>query len=236
MTSPFLSVVLPAYNEKENIERAVKDASAAVAPLVDNYEIVAVDDGSEDETGAILNRLEREMNSCLRVVHHPRNIGYGAALRNGFNAALGQLIFYTDSDNQFDLTELRSFLPLMKDWDAVLGYRKDRQDHFLRRSISYCYNLFACTAFGMSVRDLNCSFKLFRREVLESITMESDNFFVDTELVARLHRAGWRYTQKGVLHYPRTGGRTTVRFSDVPRTFLALARMRLRIGRTSPEK
>jgi dolichol-phosphate mannosyltransferase len=236
MTSPSLSVILPAYNEKENIERAVKDASKSVGGLAENYEIVAVDDGSKDETGAILDRLELERQLCLKVVHHPRNLGYGAALRTGFQTAMGQCIFYTDSDNQFDLTELHSFLPLMEDWDAVLGYRLDRKDPFLRRFVSNCYNLLACAAFGMSVRDLNCSFKLFRREVIKSITLESDNFFVDTELVARLHGAGWRYTQKGVPHYPRTGGQSTVRLSDVPRTFLALARMRLRLGRAIPRK
>jgi GT2 family glycosyltransferase len=113
----------------------------------------------------------------------------------------------------------------MAEWDAVLGFRMDRQDPVHRRFVSNCYNALASSAFGMSVRDLNCSFKLFRREVIESIELESENFFIDTELVVRVHRAGWRYTQKGVRHYPRTAGRSTVRPADVPRTFLALARI-----------
>lgn len=224
-----LSVVLPAYNEEANIERALRDAVAAVSPLVDAYELVVVDDGSRDRTYEILAAFEGQMPSRLEVLRHPVNRGYGAALRTGFQAARGELVFYTDSDNQFDLSELGGFLPLMKEWDAVLGFRQDRQDPFLRRSVSSCYNLLASAAFGMSVRDLNCSFKLFRREVLQALPLESDNFFIDTELVVRLHRAGYRYLQRGVRHYPRTAGRSTVRPSDVPRTFLALARIWLKL-------
>jgi glycosyltransferase involved in cell wall biosynthesis len=236
MTCPSLTVVLPAYNEQDNIERAVREAAAAATPLVESYELVVVDDGSHDGTGECLTRLKEEMEPTLRVIAHPHNLGYGAALRTGFRQARGRHIFYTDSDNQFDLTELSDFLPLMADWDVALGYRMDRQDPFHRRFISNCYNSLASVAFGMSVRDLNCSFKLFRREVLEGIELESDNFFIDTELVVRLHRAGWRYTQKGVHHYPRTAGRSTVRPSDVPRTFYALARIWTKLHFTNTGK
>jgi dolichol-phosphate mannosyltransferase len=236
MTTPSLSIVLPAYNEQDNIERAVRNAAKAVRPLVEDYELVAVDDGSRDETATILNSLEEEMSHSLRVIRHPRNIGYGAALRTGFKEAHGKLIFYTDADNQFDLAELDGFLPMMGQWDAVLGFRLDRQDPLLRKMVSNGYNLLASVAFGMSVRDLNCSFKLFRREVLDTMVIDSDNFFVDTELVVRLHRAGWRYIQKGVRHYPRTAGRSTVRPTDVPRTILRLARIWLKFHWNSPKR
>jgi len=194
-----------------------------------------VDDGSRDETSKILSRLNEDGGLHLKASSHPVNRGYGAALRTGFREALGNLIFYTDSDNQFDLAELGEFLPLMKEWDAVLGYRMDRQDPLFRKLVSKSYNLLASTAFGMTVRDLNCSFKLFRREALQSLELESDNFFIDTELVVRLHRAGWRYLEKGVRHYPRTAGRSTVRPSDVPQTFLALARIWFKLHSTRPK-
>ena len=223
--NPSLSIVLPAYNEEANIEQAVRDSCSAAAGLVESYELTVVDDGSRDATGEILSRLAGEMEPRLILVSHPTNRGYGAALRSGFAAARGKLIFYTDSDNQFDLRELRAFLPLVNEYDAVLGYRIHRRDSGLRRFVSSGYNFLASTAFGMSVRDLNCSFKLFRREAIEALSLESDDFFIDTELVVRLHRAGFRYIQKGVHHYPRTGGRSTVRPSDVPRTFLALGRI-----------
>lgn len=226
---PALSIVLPAYNEEGNIERVVREAAAAVSPLVASHEIVVVDDGSRDGTAAIVAGLAAEMDGRLRVVRHPVNEGYGAALRDGFRATTGELVFYTDSDNQFDLRELKDALPLMADHDAVLGYRVDRQDPWIRKVVSGTFNRLSSAAFGMSVRDLNCSFKLFRGDLLRALPIESTDFFVDTELVARMHRAGWRYVQRGVRHYPRTAGRSTVRPSDVPRTLVSLARMWARI-------
>jgi glycosyltransferase involved in cell wall biosynthesis len=220
---------MPAFNEEGNIEQAVRAACEAAAPLVRDYEVVVVDDGSRDGTAAILERLRAELGSRLRVVRHPENRGYGVALRHGFQAARGDLVFYTDSDNQFDLRELKDALPLMRDHDAVLGFRVDRQDPPLRKLVSGGFNTLASLAFGMSVRDLNCSFKLFRRERIQSLPLESDDFFVDTELVARIHRAGWRYVQRGVRHYPRRAGRSSVRPGDVPRTLVSLVRMWFRL-------
>jgi len=225
MARPRLSLVLPAYNEEGNIERAVRTAAAA-GNRAGSYEVVVVDDGSRDATGARLSALEAEMGPRLRVVRHQENRGYGAALRNGFAAAEGDLVFYTDSDNQFDLSELEGMLPLMGEWDAVLGYRIARQDARRRLMTSWVFNRLACVVFGLTVRDLNCSFKLFRRDVLRSLPLAADDFFIDTELVVRLHRGGWRYMERGVTHLPRTAGRSTVRLSDVPRTLAAIVRMR----------
>ena len=229
-----LSIVLPAYNEEGNIERVVRDAAAAAADLAPPYEIVVVDDGSRDRTGEILARLAAEMGARLRIVRHPQNEGYGAALRDGFRATTGELVFYTDSDNQFDLRELSEILPLMKDVDAVLGYRVDRQDPWMRKAVSGGFNRLSSAALGMSVRDLNCSFKLFRGDLIRALPIESTDFFVDTEMVARIHRAGWRYVQRGVRHYPRTAGRSTVRARDVPRTLVSLTRMWFRLRGERP--
>lgn len=224
-STPALSVVLPAFNEEGNIERAVRSSAEAIAPLVDSYELVVVDDGSRDQTPAILSRLSDELGERLQVVTHATNLGYGIALRAGFDAARGRFIFYTDADNQFDLRELEGFLPAMEGVDAILGYRVGRQDGAFRLMVSNGYNGLASFAFGMDVRDLNCSFKLFRREALTSLHLEEDHFFIDTEIVVQLHRAGYRYSQAGVRHYPRTAGSSTVRPSDVPRTFLALLKL-----------
>lgn len=226
--------MLPAYHEEGNLERAVRDAGMAAARLVSSHEIVVVDDGSRDHSAEILAKLAGAYGDRLRVVRHDVNRGYGAALRDGFAASRGELVFYTDSDNQFDLGELRDFLPLMKDHDAVLGYRVNRQGPWLRRFVSGVFNGLSSFVFGISVRDLNCSFKLFRGPVIGSLVIESNHFFVDTEIVARLHRAGYRYVQKGVTHFPRTAGHSTVRPSDVPRTLLSIARMRGRIQTTPP--
>jgi len=235
-TNPALSIVLPAFNEEGNIERALRSSAEAVAPLVEDYELVAVDDGSRDATPGILAGLKKEMGRRLVVVTHETNLGYGTALRSGFDAARGRLVFYTDADNQFDLTELSGFLPLMEQTDAVLGYRVGRQDGSFRLLVSNGYNALASSAFGMSVRDLNCSFKLFRREALTSLRLEENHFFIDTEIVVQLHRAGYRYVQKGVRHYPRTAGKSSVRPSDVPRTFLALLRLWVKLRLLSSAK
>jgi len=222
---PTLSVVLPAFNEQGNIERAVRSSAEAVAPLVDDYELVVIDDGSRDETPTILKRLGEELGPHLQVVSHATNLGYGIALRAGFDAARGRYIFYTDADNQFDLRELERFLPALEGLDAILGYRVGRQDGAFRLMVSNGYNALASFAFGMNVRDLNCSFKLFRREALTSLHLEENHFFIDTEIVVQLHRAGYRYHQDGVRHYPRTAGKSTVSPTDVPRTFFALLKL-----------
>jgi glycosyltransferase involved in cell wall biosynthesis len=235
-TTKSLSVILPAYNEEGNIERALRSSAEAVGPLVEDFEIVAVDDGSRDDTPRILGRMKEEMGHRLALVTHETNLGYGTALRAGFDAARSRLVFYTDADNQFDLKELADFLPLMEEYDAVFGYRVGRQDGWFRLLISNGYNALASFAFGMSVRDLNCSFKLFRREALTSLHLEEDHFFIDTEIVVQLHRAGYRYTQKGVRHYPRTAGKSTVKVSDVPFTFASLLKLWVKLRLLSPAK
>jgi glycosyltransferase involved in cell wall biosynthesis len=225
MARPAITLVLPAYNEAENIERAVREAAAA-GEKAGSWEVVVVDDGSRDGTSAKLAALETEMGPRLRVLRHAKNRGYGAALRTGFDAAEGEVVFYTDSDNQFDLSELEGALPLMREWDAVLGYRIARKDARRRLLTSWVFNRLSCAVFGLSVRDLNCSFKLMRRDVLRALPLAADDFFIDTELVVRLHRGGFRYTERGVTHLPRVAGRSTVRLSDIPRTLAAVVRMR----------
>jgi glycosyltransferase involved in cell wall biosynthesis len=235
-TTPALSVILPALNEEGNIERAVRSSADAIAPLVQDYELVVVDDGSRDQTPRILEKLKLEFGRRLSLVTHPTNLGYGIALRAGFDAARGRLVFYTDADNQFDLRELAEFLPLMEETDAILGYRVGRQDGGFRLLVSNGYNALASLAFGMSVKDLNCSFKLFRREALTSLRLEEDHFFIDTEIVVQLHRAGYRYVQRPVRHYPRTAGKSTVSITDVPRTFLSLLKLWVKLRLLSSAK
>ena len=228
---PRLSLVLPAFNEEGNIERAVRDAARAAAALTPSYEVVVVDDGSRDGTRARLTALEGELGACLRVLRHEVNRGYGAALRSGFQAARGELVFYTDADNQFDLTELDQFLPLMDGHDAVLGYRVRRRDPRLRLFTSRVFNTLADWVLGLEVRDVNCSFKLFRGEMLRALPLVTDDFMIDAELVARVQRGRWRVAEKGVTHLPRTAGRSTVRPGHVPHTLASLGRLWLSLRR-----
>ncbi|MCM8768779.1 MAG: glycosyltransferase family 2 protein, partial [Candidatus Omnitrophica bacterium] len=219
------SLVLPAYNEEENIDLAVTQAITLLQRMFSEYEVVVVNDGSTDQTGFRAETLARKYPGLIRVLHHPTNRGYGAALRTGLFNAQGQLIFYTDADNQFDLNELATFLPLIKGYDIVVGYRQHRQDSFLRRFLSKGYNWLTRCLFGIYLKDIDCSFKLFRRSAIENLQIVSDDFLVDTELMVRAHLKNLAIFEKGVTHRPRTRGRSSIRPSHIPKTFISLLRL-----------
>src|SRR5262245_23874953 len=160
---PFLSLVLPAYNEAEGIEAAVAEADAALGRFVDDYEILVVDDGSRDGTGAAVTELARE-RSHVRLLRHECNRGYGAALRTGFEAARGDRVAFTDADCQFDLAELEHLVTACDRTPIVVGYRIGRKDPWQRRFFSWGYNQLVRRLIGTGVRDCDCALKVFRRD------------------------------------------------------------------------
>jgi dolichol-phosphate mannosyltransferase len=216
-----LSLVIPAWNEQETIRRAIREAAAALAAVTGAYEILIVDDGSTDGTADAV-RAEAALDPRVRLLQHPCNRGYGAALRTGFQAASLDLVAFTDADCQFDLTELADLLPLARRHDIVCGYRVGRQDPALRRFLSRGYNVLARLLLGNPVRDIDCALKVFRREALPAVLPESDNFFANTEMLARAAQAGLSVGEVGVRHRPRAAGRSKVCWRDVPRTLSAL--------------
>lgn len=230
-----ISVVLPAYNEELNIGPMAEMALAALPGMAEEFEILIVDDGSADGTGGVARALVDQHHPRVRLISHPTNRGYGAALRTGFQHATSELVFYTDSDRQFDLTELAYFLPLMEDNDLVIGFRVYRYDSVLRSFVSWFYNRLVGVLFRIHVRDVDCAYKLMRREVLANLQLQTDDFFIDTEIVARSRRWNFRIAQKGVRHYPRMAGETTVEPSDVLRTLRTIGRMWRRIHLPTPE-
>ena len=224
-----ISFVLPAYNEEDNIEKAVRAVVQAAETIdIEDYEVVVVDDGSADRTAEILERLRVE-NPHIRPIHHPKNLGYADALRTGFTSAKLPLVFYTDSDLQFDVKEVKNLLPAIEDYDIVCGFRIYRYDPLTRLFLAWGYNLVARTVFRLRVRDIDCAFKLFRREIFDVIQIRSKKFFVDTEILAKARHHGFRMTEIGVRHYPRAGGRSTVRASHVVSTLRELIKMWLEI-------
>jgi glycosyltransferase involved in cell wall biosynthesis len=220
-----LSVVLPAFNEELNIEPVVGQALEVLPALAGDFEVIVVDDGSWDRTAEVAERLVAEHYPRVRLLRHQRNQGYGAALRTGFSRTRHEFVFYTDADQQFDLSELEFLLPMLREYDVVVGFRVYRYDSVSRLVTSAIYNRIVRILFRVNVRDVDCSFKIFRREVLDKITIECTDFFVDTELVAKVRKWNFRLAEKGVRHYPRTAGETTVQPSDVPRTLWTVARM-----------
>ena len=224
-----LSVVLPAYNEAENLEEVVTSALKALPAVTPDFEVIIVDDGSTDDTPKIANELVEKHYPRVRLFQHAANAGYGSAIRTGLTNGQYDLLFYTDTDRQFDLKELAQFAPHIHEHDLVICFRVYRYDTVLRSILSWCYNLVVRVLFRVRVRDVDCAYKLMRREVLEKLTLESSDFFIDTEIVARARKWNFRIAQRGVRHYPRLAGETTVRASDIPRTLKTVMRMWRRI-------
>lgn len=216
MSDQALSLVLPAFNEEAVLARAVTEAVEALAELRLRFELIVVNDGSADRTGALAEALAAE-RPCVRVVHHDRNQGYGAALRTGFEAAWFDRVAFTDADCQFDLRDLGRMLPLTRAADVVVGYRLRRQDTRRRRFYSWGYNRLAQWLLGTGVRDIDCALKVFRADALAALLPRSRGFFVNTEMLARARQLGLRVAEVGVRHRPRAAGRSKVSLLDVPR-------------------
>ena len=209
---PALSYFFPAHNEEANLEALVEEALEALPALADRFEVIAVDDGSRDATPAIADRLAAAHPGIVRAVHHPTNLGYGAALRSGFRAARYELVCFTDGDRQFrvaDLGRLTARLLAPDAPDVVAGYRIRRADPPIRTIYARLYKLANRIWFGLRVRDVDCACKLFRRPALEGIRVESGGAFFSAELMVKLRAAGRSIAETGVPHYPRTAGSPT---------------------------
>ena len=228
-SGPSITVFFPCYNEQENVARVAEQAIEVLEGLRADYEVIVVDDGSADETGRIADRFAAE-HPRVRVVHHPRNLGYGAALQSGFRAATKELVFYTDGDAQFDIHEMPALLPLMQEYDIVSGYRMNRQDKYVRKMCGWLWTKVTGMIFSLNLRDIDCAFKLYKRAIFDEIKMESTGALIDTEILARAARKGYTIAQRGVHHYPRTAGRPTGGNPRVIlRAFKELLRLRRRI-------
>jgi glycosyltransferase involved in cell wall biosynthesis len=209
---PRLSYFFPAHNEEANLEGLVAEALETLPSLADTFEIVIVDDGSKDATPRIADELTAANPGIVRAVHHPTNYGYGAALRSGFRAARYEHVAFTDGDRQFhvvDIGRLIQRLAAADAPDAVVGYRIKRADPLVRTVYARLYKLANRIFFGLKVRDVDCACKLFRREALDGIAVESGGAFFSAELLIKLQASGRTLAEVGVPHYPRTAGSPT---------------------------
>ena len=234
MTS--LSIVLPAYNEEANVESAVEEVSDVARRLGLDHEIILVNDGSADRTGEVARQAAQRIPN-LRVVEHYPNRGYGGSLKAGFAAATKDLIAFVPADRQFVFSEIERFLERIGEADIVCGYRADRKDHLMRKLNALGWNTLVRLLFGRLCRDIDCGFKLFRRAVLDHVTLVSDGAMIDTEFLAGARARGFRIAEVPVTHLPRVAGQATgANLAVIVRAFRDLARFRRRLSRELREE
>ncbi len=207
-----LSYFFPAHNEEANVLGLVEEALETLPGLAETFEIVIVDDGSRDGTGRIADELTAAHPGIVRAVHHQTNLGYGAALRSGFRAARFDHVAFTDGDRQFRVPDIARLIDRLAEPDRPdvgVGYRIKRADPLARTVYARAYRLANRIFFGLRVRDVDCACKLFRREALDGLAVESGGAFFSAELLIKLQVAGRSVAEVGIPHHPRTAGSPT---------------------------
>jgi len=202
-----LSIVFPALNEEKNITKSISSAVKFAAPLGE-YEVIVVDDGSTDSTRAEVLKYKGE-NNCIHLISHKKNRGYGAAVWDGLKAAKGDLIFFTDSDMQFKINELKKFINTINDCDVVIGFRKKRSEGFSRKLNMLAWRSLARVFLSLKFKDIDCAFKLFKSKVIKKIKVESTGAMFSAELLYRINQHGFKVIELPVNHYLRVYGKPT---------------------------
>lgn len=211
-TDKSISVFLPALNEEENIKMSILSIKKYLDKRFKDYEILVISDGSTDNTNKIVLELAKN-EKRIKLLVRKKRLGYGKALRSGFFHASKDLIFYTDSDNQFNIEDLDKLFPLLASCDIVSAYRIKRKDPLMRIFIAYVYNTLIRALFDIKVRDIDASFKLYKKKVFDKMEIITNTGLTDAEVLIKARRMGFKIGQIGVTHYPRAHGRTPFELS-----------------------
>lgn len=222
--SSSISVFFPCYNDERTIGRLVDEAHKTLAALTDKYEVIVIDDGSLDGSQKVLRNYQKKYPETFRPVFHKKNKGYGGALKDGFKNARHELIFYTDGDGQYDVGELPILWGLMTpDVNFINGIKMERQDFVHRVIIGNFYALLMRWAFLLPIYDVDCDFRLIRRSLLRKLALKSDSGSICVELVKKAQRAGAKFRQVSIHHYPRRFGKSQFfNFRHLVKTFREL--------------
>ncbi len=234
---PELSLVLPAHNEVENIRWLLPHLAITLPALADRYEVVIVDDGSTDGSGATATKLAAELGMDLRIVRHERKSGYGATVGDGLRAARLSYVAFTDADGQFEVADFALLVPLLDNADLVGGWREERSDAAMRSVVSWVFNTLVLVLYRLPYRDIDCAMKVMRREVLDSMELHARSALINTELYYKARHAGWRIAQHSVPHHPRRAGRRSgARPRAIARAIKELIVLRWTMRRSLPKK
>ncbi|KKN48145.1 hypothetical protein LCGC14_0655890 [marine sediment metagenome] len=224
-----ISVFFPAYNEEKNIERTILIANKVLKKLADKYEILVIDDGSKDNTGEVVKRLSLK-NKKIKLITHKENKGYGSAVRSGFKNCKYEWIVFTDSDGQFDFSELPNFISTQRKTkaDLVVGYYKKRRVSFIRKFNSYIWQIIIRILFGLKVKDIDCGFKLIKRNVVKPMNLKSERgAFISTEFLIKAKAENFKIVEIPVTHYPRKEGEATgANFRVIISSFIDLYKLK----------
>ncbi len=203
-----LSVFFPAFNEELNLEALIERADAVIVGIAKKYELILINDGSTDRTVSVVKNMQKRFPN-LRSISHEDNLGYGAALKTGIASARYDWIFFTDADLQFDISEIRLLLPFTKTHKAIIGWRKNRAEGSHRVFNTKLFKIYIDLLYRLHVRDIDCAFKLFKREIVQAIRLESESAFTNAELLYKLKKRNIRFKEVPVSHYPRSHGNPT---------------------------
>lgn len=229
-----VSLVIPVYNESANMARVIPMARETLNQVSGTFEIVLVDDGSTDDTVVVAQAEMGDQVDHLRVVTHARKSGYGITVADGLRAATGDWIAFVDGDGQFDPRDLRRLAELSDGADLIAGWRIHRADPWHRSVVSGTFNVLVRLLYGISYRDIDCGFKLMRRELLRVASpILSRSALLNTELYFKATRSGLIIKQVGIQHHRRIAGvRSGGRLVPILRAVRELVRLRLALART----
>jgi len=220
-----ISAFFPAHNEEANVESLTRKLSNVLSELCSDYEVIIVNDGSTDRTKELSEALVKE-NPHVRLVNHEVNKGYGAALKSGFYSCRFDWIFFTDGDNQFDAAEISKLAELAGENDFVAGFRMNRKDPFHRKLNAKMWGMLVNMLFRLNIKDVDCAFKLMKKEIVDKEKLVADGAMISTELLARAKKGGYKIAQVGVNHYPRTAGQQSgAKLSVILKAFVELFRL-----------
>lgn len=200
-----VSFFCPAYHDEKNLPVLVPHVSQFLSEITDTFEIIIVHDGSPDKTGEVADEMAKKYPH-VRVIHHPKNLGYGTTLRDGFLASKYDYVMYTDGDNQYDVREFLPYLHLLENADVMSGYVTEKAVSFRRKVQSFVYNTLIFGLFFVRCRDIDCAMKIYKRKVIKTISIKSTSCFIDAEMIIKSKKAGFTVAQFPVTHFARTEG------------------------------